>query len=668
MNNIIKEISNYFWYSQYELCGILIRRLIELVASEKYDGLYENNEFTMIMDNLNNVAHSKLEMNEEDVLNTLRKLSIIFEEYRIKWPIDEKYINFLEYYGKYSGTPRETRISFVKVSEISKAFPEVHVPLLQRSLAWEEWRIKDYIKKLLFTDFNIIQPFIISMNGEKREIIDGQQRFAIIYTILKLLFRKEVNFVPHKFLKSKVQLSNIEEYVKELIDNENEKEIIERISNKSLYILTVTKEVGIEFYIERNNSISYYNRVKTFEVISDLIIEQFSWKDDYERKKEREWLCLLLENSKTLVSKANLTFLAFFLEDNTIVKTLQLLSPRSYLINNIYNIEIKEEELFDYSYGIKCFKNHFIKTKFGNTFRRFSSIFVSYLNLFDKIINNELNEKINIESNIVLNLIMNGTLGNRYEFDLSSSILKLILDENKKHRKIEEVINNVFSDKKIPRILKAFHLFRLVNFIIPSTNSKPKESDNEFWIRFWNIQRIKEKKFWSIANDESIYKAMSTLLNKRQIAFLKNINNHKISFSKLKFKSIFQPDYFVLYFLNNSGKDFFNYKRISLWESFGSPKQPKKREYIDYIIIPTMKNKKKNSNSEYENSKNKHLNALENSIFFKDFAHLLNYSKLGYFKRRLFIKEKDFFEFDKIWNEKIREVISKSLEGEKYFD
>ena len=85
----------------------------------------------------------------------------------------------------------------VELWEVNKLINrKFYVPTYQRGYRWDDKQVKDLLNDLYefkntantsAGEFYCLQPIVVKKNGEKYEVIDGQQRLTTILIILKYL-------------------------------------------------------------------------------------------------------------------------------------------------------------------------------------------------------------------------------------------------------------------------------------------------------------------------------------------------------------------------------------------------------------------------------------------------------------------------------------------------
>lgn len=110
----------------------------------------------------------------------------------------------------------ENEIKLLSINEIIKE--KFLIPSYQRGYRWEKRQVTELLDDIWeFSqqerkkdEFYCLQPIVVKKNGDKWEVIDGQQRLTTIYIILYFLGRKRYDIEFETREKSKEFLQNID--------------------------------------------------------------------------------------------------------------------------------------------------------------------------------------------------------------------------------------------------------------------------------------------------------------------------------------------------------------------------------------------------------------------------------------------------------------------------
>ena len=92
--------------------------------------------------------------------------------------------------------------STIDLWEINKLInKKFYIPTYQRGYRWDEQQVKDLLNDLYEFkstantsngEFYCLQPIVVMKNGDRYDVIDGQQRLTTILIILKYLRQRKV--------------------------------------------------------------------------------------------------------------------------------------------------------------------------------------------------------------------------------------------------------------------------------------------------------------------------------------------------------------------------------------------------------------------------------------------------------------------------------------------
>ena len=90
---------------------------------------------------------------------------------------------------------REIKLDTKLVGDISGNF---YVPSFQRGYRWEETEVVRLLDDIYSTEGKrnyCLQPVVVRKNGDKYELIDGQQRLTTIYLIYRFMNEESFGFI-----------------------------------------------------------------------------------------------------------------------------------------------------------------------------------------------------------------------------------------------------------------------------------------------------------------------------------------------------------------------------------------------------------------------------------------------------------------------------------------
>ena len=89
----------------------------------------------------------------------------------------------------------EIKLDIKLVGDIEGNF---YVPSYQRGYRWGKTEVKRLLDDICSTEGKrnyCLQPVVVRKNGDKYELIDGQQRLTTIYLICRLMIEESLGFV-----------------------------------------------------------------------------------------------------------------------------------------------------------------------------------------------------------------------------------------------------------------------------------------------------------------------------------------------------------------------------------------------------------------------------------------------------------------------------------------
>ncbi|WP_410687531.1 DUF262 domain-containing protein [Avibacterium paragallinarum] len=168
----------------------------------------------------------------------------------------------------------EIKLETKLVGEIAGNF---YVPSYQRGYRWGETEVVRLLDDIYSTEGNrsyCLQPVVVRKNGDKYELIDGQQRLTTIYLIYRFMNEESSGFINGpKFTLIYETRKKSEEFLREL--NESHKK-----ENIDFWFLYEAYESIKKWFFEREKKSTITNINKYFDEIVKIIWYEVSEAED----------------------------------------------------------------------------------------------------------------------------------------------------------------------------------------------------------------------------------------------------------------------------------------------------------------------------------------------------------------------------------------------------
>ena len=158
--------------------------------------------------------------------------------------------------------------STIELWEVNKLInKKFYVPTYQRGYRWDDKQVKDLLNDLYdfkntantsAGEFYCLQPIVVKKNGEKYEVIDGQQRLTTILIILKFLNR------PKTFSIYYATRPGSEEFLDKISDRSKEQIVEKNIDFFFMKTAFRTVEEWFDTMMEKNEEYSLDTDMTTY--------------------------------------------------------------------------------------------------------------------------------------------------------------------------------------------------------------------------------------------------------------------------------------------------------------------------------------------------------------------------------------------------------------------